>query len=130
MAENGRTYFDVRFLDDALLKTYVTPQIIAESSQYVEAVALSYGVTADEIADPTPFLVERLATLYSYMTAAQRKATFSKGNSVDNDSFALKFQMYKGLLNDLLDMLTKESFTNGMQAKKRRFPMTMSMERG
>lgn len=126
----SRVYFDVRTLDDALLKSYVTPQIVAESTKYVEAVAMSYGVLPTDIATPTPFLVERIAMLYSYMTAAQRKATFSKGNSVDNDSFALKFQMYKGLLNDVLSMLTADSFTNGMQAKKRRFPVTMRLERG
>ena len=126
----SRVYFDVRTLDDALLKSYVTPQIVAESTKYVEAVAMSYGVSSIEIATPTPFLVERVAMLYSYMTAAQRKATFSKGNSADNDSFALKFQMYKGLLNDVLSMLTADSFTNGMQAKKRRFPVTMRLERG
>ena len=129
MAES-RVYFDVRTLDDALLKSYVTPQIVAESTKYVEAVAMSYGVLPTDIATPTPFLVERVAMLYSYMTAAQRKATFSKGNSVDNDSFALKFQMYKGLLNDVLSMLTGDSFTNGMQANKRRFPVTMRLERG
>ena len=129
MAES-RVYFDVRTLDDALLKSYVTPQIVAESTKYVEAVAMSYGVLPTDIATPTPFLVERVAMLYSYMTAAQRKATFSKGNSVDNDSFALKFQMYKGLLSDVLSMLTADSFTNGMQAKKRRFPVTMRLERG
>ena len=129
MAES-RVYFDVHTLDDALLKSYVTPQIVAESTKYVEAVAMSYGVLPTDIATPTPFLVERGAMLYSYMTAAQRKATFSKGNSVDNDSFALKFQMYKGLLNDVLSMLTADSFTNGMQAKKRRFPVTMRLERG
>lgn len=129
MAES-RVYFDVRTLDDALLKSYVTPQIVSESTKYVEAVAMSYGVLPTDIATPTPFLVERVAMLYSYMTAAQRKATFSKGNSVDNDSFALKFQMYKGLLNDVLSMLTADSFTNGMQAKKRRFPVTMRLERG
>ena len=129
MAES-RVYFDVRTLDDALLKSYVTSQIVAESTKYVEAVAMSYGVLPTDIATPTPFLVERVAMLYSYMTAAQRKATFSKGNSVDNDSFALKFQMYKGLLNDVLSMLTADSFTNGMQAKKRRFPVTMRLERG
>lgn len=38
--------------------------------------------------------------------------------------------MYKGLLNDVLSMLTTDSFTNGMQAKKRRFPVTMRLERG
>ena len=129
MAES-RVYFDVRTLDDALLKSYVTPQIVAESTKYVEAVAMSYGVLPTDIATPTPFLVERVAMLYSYMTAAQRKATFSKGNSVDNDSFALKFQMYKGLLNDVLSMLTADSFTNGMQAKKRSFLVTMRLERG
>src|SRR5574344_331920 len=129
MAES-RVYFDVRTLDDALLKSYVTPQIVAESTKYVEAVAMRYGVLPTEIATPTTGWGARVTMLYSYMTAAQRKATFSKGKSGDNDSFALKFQMYKGLLNDVLSMLTADSFTNGMQAKKRRFPVTMRLERG
>lgn len=129
MANNYRVYFDTAALDDALLKSYVTPQIVEESSQYVEAIALSYGVTPNAIATPTPFLVKRLALLYAYMTSAQKKSTFAKGSSADEDSFALKFKMYKGLLDDLLDMLSAESFTNGVQAKKRKFPVTMGIER-
>lgn len=129
MMEERRIYFDTTSLDDALLKSYVTPGIVEESSNYVESVALSYGVSKDMIATPTPYMVSRLATLFSYMTAAHRKAQFSIGKSADNDSFALKFKLYKELLDDLLSMLTAETFTNGVSAKKRSFPSTIPISR-
>ena len=39
-----RIYFNTKMLDDALLKSYVTPEIVRESSEYIESLALSYGV--------------------------------------------------------------------------------------
>ena len=63
------------------------------------------------------------------MTTAQRKASFSKGGDADKDSFALKYEMYRQLLKDCEAGLTAETFTNGVQAKKRRFPMTMGLSR-
>ncbi len=124
-----RIYFNPKTLDDALLKSYVTPQIVTESSDYVESVALSYGVSADKIATPTPDIVKRLALYFAYMTAAWRKASFSLGKTADNDSFALKYRVMKGLLDDLLDQLTAESFTGGTSAKKRSFPSTLPIGR-
>lgn len=116
-------------LDDALLKTYVTPRIIRDSSSYVEAIAMSFGVTPDKIAEPTPFLVQQLSMYWAYMTSAQLKSVFSTGKDVDKDSFALKFRLYKGLLDDLLKQLSAETFTNGKKAKKRSFPATMEISR-
>ena len=43
--------------------------------------------------------MSRIAKLFAYMTAAHRKAMFTVGKEADNDSFALKFKLYKGLLD-------------------------------
>ena len=72
----SRVYFDVRTLDDALLKSYVTPQIVAESTKYVEAVAMSYGVLPTDIATPTPFLVERVAMLFIHDSGPKKGNIF------------------------------------------------------
>lgn len=140
MSVIGRTptgyklYFNPYNLDDALLRTYVTPAIIDESSQYVESIALGLGVSAKDIyIDATtglpPYMIQRLARIFSYMTAAYRKATFAKGGNVDNDSFALKYRIYKALLDDLLSSITGDTFTNGISAKKRKFPAIIGMSR-
>lgn len=127
--ENYRIYFNTKMLDDALLKQYVTPRIIRDSSSYVESIAQSYGVTPDQIAEPTPFLVSQLGMFWAYMTTAWGKSQFSLGKSVDNDSFALKYKLFKELLDDLLKQLSAETFTNGKKAKKRTFPAVMSISR-
>ncbi|MFC2577688.1 MAG: hypothetical protein ACFNQH_01360 [Veillonella parvula] len=132
-----RKYFDTTMLDDALLRTYVTPDIVEESTKYVESVAQSMGIDKKDIASPTPYLVSRLALTYAYMTTAQRKALFTKGGATagshnlvaDNDSYALKYKMYREALNDLLKQITELTFTNGKPAKRRRFPFTQPIAR-
>lgn len=125
----NRVYFNSKMLDDALLKSYVTPQIVQESSQYVGAIALSFGVSPAQIAEPTPFMVSQLGLFWAYMTAAWRKAQFSKGDQATNDSFYLKFVTYQQLLDKLLSQLSTETFTGGVSAKKRKFPATMAISR-
>lgn len=124
-----RKYFDTTMLDDALLKTYVTPNIVREASGFVENTAKNFGVSASSIKVPTPFAVEQLARLYAYMTAAFRKATFSVGKDADEDSFALKYKIYKQLLDEWLEQMSAESFTGGAMAKKRKFPSTIPVYR-
>ena len=125
MEESYRLYFKLKELDDNLLKSYVKEPILRDTANYVESFALALGVSASEIADPTPYMVSRFAMLYAYMTTAQRQATFSKGTNAD----ALKYEMYRQLLRDCEARLTADSFTNGTSAKKRRFPLTMGMLR-
>jgi hypothetical protein len=124
-----RLYFDIKDLDDNLLTKYVKEPILKDTAYYVESFALTLGVTASNIALPTPYIVSRFAQLYAYMTTAQRMSTFSKGGSADNDSFALKYNMYRQLLKDCEARLTADSFTNGQSAKKRKFPLTMEVLR-
>lgn len=125
----SRIYFNTKMLDDALLKSYVTPQIVEDSSRYVEAIALSFGLQPSEIANPTPFMVSQLGLFWAYMTAAWRRTQFSKGDKAEDDSFYLKFRLYKDLLDGLLSQLTVETFTGGTAAKKRKFPSTISISR-
>ena len=129
MADTPRVYFDIKTLDDTLLKSWVTAPIIAESTEYVESFALSLGVDAKYIATPTPYKIARLAEIFAYMTAAQKKATFSTGQAVDKDAYALKYDMYKQLLSDTEKSITALTFTNGIQAKKRRYPRSIELLR-
>lgn len=126
-----RQYYDIADIDDALLKDYVIKDknIMTETSNYVESFALSLGVEAQYIAVPTPYRVKRFAELFAYMTVAQKNSKFSLGKEASNDSFALKYNMYKQLLDDAEKSLTAITFTNGVQAKKRRFPLSVRMER-
>ena len=124
-----RIYFNANTLDDALLKSYVTPKIVEETTQYVESVALSYGVTAAQIATPTPDIVRRLALYYAYFITALRKAQYSSGKDAQLDSFHLKARFYRELLDDLLDQLTAESFTGGLVSRKRSFPSVIAISR-
>ena len=125
----NREYFDRRNLDDALLKTYVTEEIIEESSKYIESLALTFNILPSDIANPTPYPISRLAQTFAYMTAAQRKATFSVGKDANNDSFSLKYKLYKSLLDELEGKITADSFKDGNSAKRRKFPSTLALYR-
>lgn len=125
----NREYFDRRNLDDALLKTYVTEEIVEESSKYIESLALTFNILPSEIANPTPYPISRLAQTFAYMTAAQRKSTFSVGKDANNDSFSLKYKLYKSLLDELEGKITADSFKDGNSAKRRKFPSTLALYR-
>lgn len=136
MADPIRIYFDVTTVDDALLKTYiyknqaiVNQSVVNESSEYVESFAISLGVDIKTIAVPTPYKVSKMAEFFCYMTIAQMQSTFSKGGEATNDSFALKYEMYRKRLVDIEASITALTFTNGVQAKKRRFPLSIPMSR-
>lgn len=128
-----RTYFDPKLLQtktgDSLLKSYVTPDIIKESTDYVEALALSLGVSANQIVIPTPYKIQKIALFYAYVLTALYKAQMSKGKDADLDSFALKYKYYKQLLDQFEKSITPDTFTDGVQAKKRTFPITVPVLR-
>jgi hypothetical protein len=70
-----------------------------------------------------------VAIYYTYMKAAWLRTVYSVGKETDKDSFRLKWEMYKNALDELLDQLNAESFTNGTSAKKRKFPSVMGLAR-
>lgn len=124
-----RVYYDTASMTDALLKTYVTPDLVTESSDYIESLASNYNVTPNQIVTPTPYIIKMIAMYYTYMKAAWLRTVYSLGKEVDKDAFRLKYDMYKNALDDLLSQLTAESFTGGVTAKKRKFPSTMGLAR-
>lgn len=124
-----RVYYDMSSMTDALLKTYVTPDLVNESSDYIESLASNYGVTPSQILTPTPYVIKMIAMYYTYMKAAWLRTVYSLGKEVDKDAFRLKYDMYKVALDDLLNQLSAESFTGGVTAKKRKFPSTMGLAR-
>ena len=126
---NYRTYYDANKLTDALLKTYVTEDIVKESSEYVESLARNYGVSPSNIATPTPYIVKMIAIYYSYMKAAWLRTVYSLGKETDKDSFRLKWEMYKEALDELLAQLNASSFTDGTSARKRKFPAVLGLAR-
>ena len=126
---NYRVYYNSATLSDTLLKTYVTPDIIKESSDYVESLARNYGVAPSNIAEPTPYIISMIAIYYAYMKAAWLRTVYSLGKETDKDSFRLKYEMYKQALDELLAQLSSDSFTNGTSARKRKFPAVMGLAR-
>lgn len=131
--EEYRAYFDPLLLKtatgDSLLAKYVTTDIIKESSDYVEALAYSYGVNVSQIAIPTPYKVSKIALFYAYILTALYKAQMSVGKDANLDSFALKYKYYKDLLDQFEAGITADTFTDGKQARKRKFPMTVPLAR-
>ena len=119
----------MQLMTDALLKTYVTPDLVTESSDYIESLASNYSVTPNQIVTPAPYIIKMIAMYYTYMKAAWLRTVYSLGKEVDKDAFRLKYDMYKNALDDLLSQLTAESFTGGVTAKKRKFPSTMGLAR-
>lgn len=124
-----RIYFDTSNLDDSLLAKWVTQKVIEETSDYVESFAESLGVPAIMIIEPTPYKVSRQAELFAYMTAALKKTMFSTGKDNAEDAFALKYKMYKTLLEQFEQSLTAATYTTGIASPKRQFPMTVRMYR-
>lgn len=128
-----RAYFDPKILQtatgDSLLKSYVTPEIIKESSDYIEALALSYGKSKNQIPIPTPYKIQKIALFYAYVLTALYKTQMSVGKDAEEDSFALKYKYYKGLLDQFENSINGDIFTDGVQSKRRAFPMVVPISR-
>ena len=122
-------YFNSDNLADDLLKKVMSPDIINESSEYIEGQAKIYGVDPKDIIKPAPYLISRLAESYAYMTAARLSARFTKGDDATKDAFSLKYTMYKGIVDSLERQLNAGVFTGGATEKRRTFPMTVHLYR-
>lgn len=126
-----RVYFDVLLIDDSLLTELVTVPIILKSSRYIEDLAASYGVSSSNISNPTPYLIERIAELYTLREAAMKRTHGNENGDGDGaDNWERKRQIYNKELQRLLEQLTSDTFTGGLRAKKRCFPMSVTFYRG
>ncbi|WP_110955208.1 hypothetical protein [Anaerosinus massiliensis] len=125
-----RIYFDKNLIDDELLKECVTPTHIAKSTAYVEDLANSLGVGAGSIVEPAPFKIQQLAEAYALMEAAKKQSMMNTSGTVEGaDAYELKRRVYAAEVDDLTDQITADTFTGGKSAKKRAFPMSVSVYR-
>ena len=94
-----RVYYDMSSMTDALLKSYITQDLVIESSDYIESLASNYSVAPSQILTPTPYVIRMIAMYYTYMKAAWLRTVYSLGKEVDKDAFRLKYDTYKAALN-------------------------------
>ena len=123
---SNRVYFDPNDMHDILLARKVTPEIILQSTIFIEDTAGNYGVTPDRIADPTPYKISKLAMYYAYMTAALESSYMGSNGSQDGaDAYELKRRVYAGMVASLLGEITADTFTNGQSSVPNSFPMSI-----
>lgn len=125
-----RIYFDKDLIDDEMLKDCVTDKHIQKSSAYVEDLAESLGVGVDSIIEPTPFKIQELAEAYALMETAKKQSMMNTSGTVEGaDAYELKRRVYAAEVDNLTDQITADTFTGGKSAKKRTFPMSVSVYR-
>lgn len=127
----GRIYFPVELLDDDLLTELVTAKTVMKSSGYVEDLARSHGVEPEKIAEPTPYTIERIAEVFVYRETALKRTHGNAAKDDDSiDEYERKRQMYQKELECELAKVTAETFTGGVSARERAFPMSVPLYRG
>lgn len=122
-------YFEVAEIRDQLLKNIIVQSDVDESTNYVEDLALSYGVSPDDIPKDPPYIVRKIAMYYALMTCAQNTSRYNdEGDDVGPDAYEMKRRMYASRLSDIEGKLTAASFAGGASAVTR-FPTRIPMRR-
>lgn len=125
-----RIYFNKTDLTDELLGDKVTDLDIAQSSKYVEAFALTLGVSADSIARPTPFMVSELAKYYALVKTALRMTMMvASENGAGPDAYELKRRIYADAINKLEKQITAQTLMGKSAAPHRKFPSSVPLYR-
>lgn len=126
-----RIYFDADTIDDEMLKDSVTEKQIYKTSQYIEDLAESLNVDAENILEPTPFKVAELAEAYALMETAKKQSMMNTNGAVEGaDAYELKRRVYASEVSRLEAQITAETFTGGQSASRRTFPMSVKVYRG
>lgn len=125
-----RAYFDTANIDDEMLRDCVSEEHIRRSSAYIEDVAESMGVTPERILRPTPFKIQRLAEAYALMETAKKQSMMNTNSSVEGaDAYELKRRVYAAEVERLEGQITADTFTGGLSARRRAFPMSVPLYR-
>lgn len=126
-----RIYFDADSIDDEMLKGSVTEKQIYKASQYIEDFAESLNVDPADILDPTPFKVAELAEAYALHETAKKQSMMNTSGAVEGaDAFELKRRVYADEVSRLEAQITADTFTGGLSATRRKFPMSVKVYRG
>ncbi len=129
--EGKRIYFNPDDVVDALLAKKITGRILIKSSLYIEDMALNFGVQKEEIADPVPFKIARLAMVYALMmTALENSRMASDGSQDGADAYELKRRVFAEELKQIEAQLSADTFSNGQSSIKMTAPFAVPILRG
>ena len=122
-------YFDPFEVRDELLKDMIKQEDIADSTEYIDDIALRLGVDPARILVPAPYQVRTLAMSYCLMTIALN-ASLNNGAGGENeaDAFELKRRVYAKRVAELESQITAKTLLGGGSSGKK-FPMSISLRR-
>lgn len=115
-------YFEIEDVRDGLLKPILNQSDIDEATDYIEDLALKYGVDPKSIPSDVPFTIKKIAMYYALATCAQNTSQYNdEGDEVGPDAYEMKRRIYQKRLSELEATLSVETFTGGAAAINR-FP--------
>lgn len=122
-------YFDPFEVRDELLKDMIKQEDIADSTEYIDDIALRLGVDPVRIPVPAPYQVRTLAMCYCLMTIALN-ASLNNGSGGENeaDAYELKRRVYAKRVAELESQITVKTLLGGGSSGKK-FPMSISLRR-
>lgn len=120
-------YFEIAENRDKLLK--ITEEDIAESTAYIDDLAMRLDVDPTRIPVPVPYSVKTLAMCYALMTAALN-ASRNNGGGGENkaDAFELKRRVYAKRVAELESQITAKTLLGG-GSQKLKFPVSIPLGR-
>lgn len=122
-------YFTISDIRDELLKGLITEADIAESTAYIDDIAIRLGVRPERIVSPVPFQVKTLAMSYALMlTALNASMNNGAGGESAADSYEIKRQVYAKRVASLEDQVTAQTLLGGGSAS-RKFPVSTRLGR-
>lgn len=122
-------YFEIDEIRDELLKNKINQKDINDAGNFVEDLALSFGIRAEEILDPAPFKIRMLAVNYALMTCAKNLSVMNLKGADGDDAYALKYKIYAKEVERLEGQICADTFTGGRPLKKRTFPVAVPLYR-
>lgn len=122
-------YFNLSDVRDELLKGLIKPEDIAESTAYINDIALRLDVNPDRIPSPAPYQVKTLAMCYALMnTALNASLNNGAGGENEADAYELKRRVYAKRVAELEAQITAKTLLGGGSSGKS-FPISIPLRR-
>ncbi|WP_371366294.1 hypothetical protein SRRS_07170 [Sporomusa rhizae] len=122
-------YFDPFEVRDKLLKGLIKQEDIADSTQYIEDLALRLDVDPARIPVPAPYQIKMLAMCYALMSIALN-ASMNNGAGGENeaDAYELKRRIYAKRVAELESQVTAKTLLGG-GSQKMKYPVSIPLGR-
>jgi hypothetical protein len=122
-------YFETSEIRDKLLLKFVKPEDVAESTAYIDDIAIRLGVDPGRIPLPAPYQVRTLAMCYALMITAQNETRMNSDGGEDGaDAYELKRRIYAKRVAELEAQVTAQTLLGGGSLGKK-FPISISLGR-